>query len=101
MNLDVSIPLGLIINELITNSIKHAFPDSSKGIISINLRTQNKVVFLTVEDNGVGISPDISTEKSGSLGLQLVYTLVDQIDGKIKFESVKPHGTRVSISFLI
>ncbi len=101
LNLDISIPLGLIINELITNSIKHAFPASSKGIISINLRTQNKTVFLTVEDNGIGIAPDISTEKSGSLGLQLVYTLIDQIDGKITFERTAPHGTRVNISFLI
>lgn len=101
LNLDISIPLGLIINELITNSIKHAFPASSKGIISLNLRTQNKTVFLTVEDNGIGINPDISTEKSGTLGLQLVYTLIDQIDGKITFERTEPHGTRVNISFLI
>ncbi|MBK7312140.1 MAG: PAS domain S-box protein [Sphingobacteriaceae bacterium] len=101
LNLDVSIPLGLIINELITNSIKHAFPDSNKGIISINLRTQNKLVFLTVEDSGVGIGAHISTEKSGTLGLQLVYTLVDQIDGKISFERTEPQGTRVNISFLI
>lgn len=101
LNLDTSIPLGLIINELVTNSIKHAFPDTSKGTISINLRTQNKFVFLTVEDNGVGISPNISTEKSGTLGLQLVYTLIDQIDGKISFERLQPHGTCVNISFLI
>ncbi len=101
LNLDISIPLGLIINELITNSIKHAFPNSIKGIISINLRTENKLVFLTVQDNGVGIGPDISTEKSGTLGLQLVYTLIDQIDGKINFERTEPQGTRVNISFLI
>ncbi len=101
LNLDISIPLGLIINELITNSIKHAFPASSKGIISINLRTQNKTVFLTVEDDGIGIGPNISTEKSGTLGLQLVYTLIDQIDGKITFEKASPQGTRVNISFLI
>jgi PAS domain S-box-containing protein len=101
LNLDISIPLGLIINELITNSIKHAFPASSKGIISINLRTQNKTVFLTVEDSGIGIGPNISTEKSGTLGLQLVYTLIDQIDGKIEFVKADPQGTRVNISFLI
>lgn len=101
LNLDTSIPLGLIINELVTNSIKHAFPDTSKGTISISLRTQNKFVFLTVEDNGSGISSEISTEKSGTLGLQLVYTLVDQIDGKISFDSIKPQGTKVNISFLI
>jgi len=101
LNLDTSIPLGLIINELVTNSIKHAFPATSRGKISINLRTQNKFVFLTVEDNGIGISSEISPEKSGTLGLQLVYTLIDQIDGKVSFESLQPHGTKVIISFLI
>jgi PAS domain S-box-containing protein len=101
LNLDISIPLGLIINELVTNSIKHAFPATSKGNITINLKTQNKCVFLTVEDNGVGIDPDMSPENSGSLGLQLVLTLIDQIDGKITFESIRPHGTRVNISFFI
>ncbi len=101
LNLDTSIPLGLIINELVTNSIKHAFPATSRGTISISLRTQNKFVFLTVEDNGVGLSSEISPEKSGTLGLQLVYTLIDQIDGKVSFESLQPHGTKVNISFLM
>ncbi len=101
LNLDVSIPLGLIINELVTNSIKHAFPSTSKGIIAINLKTENKYVFLTVEDNGLGLNADFNPEQSGSLGLQLVYTLVEQIGGKISFESFKPHGTKVNISFKI
>lgn len=101
LNLDTSIPLGLIINELVTNSIKHAFPASSKGKITINLRTQNKFVFLTVEDNGVGMNSGITPENSGTLGLQLVYTLIDQINGKIDFENIKPQGTRVNITFLI
>jgi two-component sensor histidine kinase len=101
LNLDTSIPLGLIINELVTNSIKHAFPASSRGKIAINLRTQNKFVFLTVEDNGVGMDPTITPENSGTLGLQLVYTLIDQINGKIEFENLKPQGTRINITFLI
>ncbi|MBL7918366.1 MAG: sensor histidine kinase [Bacteroidia bacterium] len=98
LNLDVSIPLGLIINELVTNAIKHAFPGARKGIISINLATQNNFVLLTVEDNGIGMQEDLKPENSGTLGLQLVYTLVDQIDGKIKFERLQPNGTRVSIN---
>jgi PAS domain S-box-containing protein len=101
LNLDTSIPLGLIINELVTNSIKHAFPASSRGKIAINLRTQNKFVFLTVKDNGVGMDPTITPENSGTLGLQLVYTLIDQINGKIEFENLKPQGTRINITFLI
>jgi two-component sensor histidine kinase len=99
LNLDTSIPLGLIINELVTNSIKHAFPATSKGNIAINLKTQNKFVILTVEDSGVGIGADISPENSGTLGLQLVYTLIDQINGSISFERLQPQGTRVNIRF--
>lgn len=101
LNLDVSIPLGLIINELVTNAIKHAFPGGKKGFISINLATQNNFVLLTVEDNGVGVQQDLKPENSGTLGLQLVYTLVDQIDGKINFERLKPNGTKVTISILM
>jgi PAS domain S-box-containing protein len=101
LNLDVSIPLGLIINELVTNAIKHAFPSTSKGIISVNLTTEKNLVTLNVQDNGIGIDTEVSPENSNSLGLQLVYTLIDQIDGKITFELLKPHGTRVNISFVI
>jgi PAS domain S-box-containing protein len=101
LNLDVSIPLGLIINELITNAIKHAFPSTSKGVISVNLKTENNLVTLSVQDNGIGIDTEFSPDNSNSLGLQLVHTLIDQIDGKINFELLKPHGTKVNISFLI
>lgn len=101
LNLDVSIPLGLIINELVTNAIKHAFPSTSKGIISVDLKTENNLVTLTVQDNGIGIDTEFNPESSNSLGLQLVHTLIDQIDGKISFELLKPHGTIVNISFVI
>jgi len=63
------------------------------------LTTQNKFVLLTVEDSGIGIGPDISPENSGTLGLQLVYTLIDQINGSVTFERLQPQGTRVSIRF--
>jgi two-component sensor histidine kinase len=99
LSLDSSIPAGLIINELITNAIKHAFPGTRQGIITFNLRCQNNFVFLELKDNGVGFAPGIDFENSHSLGLQLVNTLIEQIEGKLKFKSNKDIGTEVLVTF--
>ena len=99
LNLDASIPAGLIVNELITNAIKHAFPDNKIGIITINLTTQNNIVFLEVKDNGTGFADSIDFKNSPSLGLQLVNTLIDQIDGQLNFESNHNIGTKIIITF--
>ncbi len=99
LSLDNSIPAGLIINELITNAIKHAFPGPAKGTITFNLRCENKLVILELKDNGAGFSPDVSFENSNSLGLQLVNTLIEQIEGELKFKSEKDRGTEVTITF--
>ncbi|PBQ32120.1 hypothetical protein CNR22_10165 [Sphingobacteriaceae bacterium] len=99
LSLDSSIPAGLIINELITNAIKHAFPGEKQGIITFNLRCENNFVFLELKDNGVGFAPGIDFENSHSLGLQLVNTLIEQIEGKLKFKSKKDMGTEVLVTF--
>jgi two-component sensor histidine kinase len=99
LSLDSSIPAGLIINELITNAIKHAFPGAKQGIITFNLRCENNFVFLELKDNGVGFAPEIDFENSHSLGLQLVNTLIEQIDGELKFKSKKDIGTEVLVTF--
>lgn len=99
LSLDSSIPAGLIINELITNAIKHAFPGGRKGIISFNLRCENNLVILELKDNGVGFAQGIDFENSHSLGLQLVNTLTEQIDGEIKFKSETNVGTEVTVTF--
>ncbi|MBA2611860.1 MAG: PAS domain S-box protein [Bacteroidetes bacterium] len=99
LNLDVSIPAGLIVNELITNAIKHAFPDAKKGCINLNLKSENNYIHLEVKDNGVGIPPGIDHNNTNTLGLQLVNTLMDQLDGEIKFKSEKDKGTEVLIKF--
>lgn len=99
LSLDSSIPAGLIINELITNSIKHAFPGDKQGLITFNLRCENNFVFLELKDNGVGFGPGIDFENSHSLGLQLVNTLIEQIEGKLKFKSQKDIGTEVLVTF--
>jgi PAS domain S-box-containing protein len=99
LSLDSSIPAGLIINELVTNAIKHGFPGSRKGVITINLKCENNFVFLELKDNGVGFGPEIDFENSHSLGLQLVNTLIEQIDGKFNFKSEKNIGTEILVTF--
>ncbi len=99
LNLDVSIPAGLIINELITNAIKHAFPGTKKGKVCLNLKSENNNIYLEVTDNGVGIPPGVDYNNTNTLGLQLVNTLIDQLDGEINFKSEKEKGTEVLIKF--
>lgn len=99
LSLDNSIPAGLIINELITNAIKHAFVALPNGIITINLKSENNSVYLEVKDNGMGFNPSIDFKNTNSLGLQLVNTLVDQIGAELTFKSEKGKGTVILITF--
>ena len=98
LNLDVAIPCGLIINELVSNSIKYAFPGNQKGIIYVSLQpddTENLV--LIIKDNGIGIPLAMNTLNSQTLGLQLVNLLVKQLNGKMEIDGTK--GTTVRIVF--
>jgi PAS domain S-box-containing protein len=77
---DQAIPCGLILNELISNSLKHAFADGRQGIIRVSLReTENDCVELAVSDNGVGLPADFRLEQGQTLGLQVVRTLIRQL----------------------
>lgn len=85
--INVAIPCGLIINELVTNALKHAFPNESDGIISLQLHPlADDRVELSVGDNGVGIPEDLSLEQSETLGLQLVQLLALQIHGNLTIQ---------------
>ena len=112
--MDTVVPLGILVNELISNSLKHAFPSINKGKIQIKLykelngehktesgnknRDISSARFtLIVSDNGVGIPEDLDLENPETLGMQLVTTLVDQLDGK--FELKKDAGTEFIIKF--
>ncbi|PCJ27679.1 MAG: hypothetical protein COA97_03415 [Flavobacteriales bacterium] len=97
LDLDLSIPCGLIINELVSNSLKHAFGNNKKGLIKIELFEKNENVILKVGDNGLGLSNEINYKETDSLGLQLVMTLVEQINGKIDLNNKK--GTIFTIIF--
>ena len=99
LNLDLSIPCGLIINEIISNSLKYAFPNNRDGIIFVTLTAKQKKVIIEVGDNGIGLSKKIDIKNSETLGLQLIETLVDQINGKVKLSRNK--GTVFKINFNI
>lgn len=98
--LDIGIPCGLIINELISNSFKYAFKDQQSGKISINLKRQNEQSFrMEVSDSGVGLPKDLDIENTGSLGMKIVTKLVMQIDGTIKYDY--NNGAKFIIDFKI
>lgn len=95
--LDVGIPCGLIINELISNSFKHAFPNKANGEITISLQKHNGCFVMTVKDNGVGICPSFNPEESKSLGMKIVFKLIQQIDGELTYDFSS--GTSYQIRF--
>lgn len=99
MDIDHAIPAGLIINELITNSLKYAFPERRKGIIHIILKTmKDDMVELVIGDNGLGLPRDFDFKNLKTLGLHLVTTLVEtQLHGTIDIN--KDNGTEFIIQF--
>jgi PAS domain S-box-containing protein len=98
IGIDSAIPCGLLINELISNSLKHAFPNNRKGEINISMfqKDINKYL-LRLSDNGVGFPEDIDYKNTKSLGMQLVITLTEQVDGSI--ELIRDQGTTFNIIF--
>lgn len=79
LDLDTAIPLGLLINELLTNAYKHAFVGRTNGEISVQLKQLHKDCFLIVKDNGVGLPPEAEKNNS-SLGMELIHILAEQLD---------------------
>ncbi len=97
LSLDQAIPCGLIANELISNALKYAFLDDENGEIRLSIQEKNGMIEINIADNGIGLPEGFDFENSDSLGLQLVYTLVDQLDATIKVDSSK--GTKYFITF--
>ena len=99
LGVDAAIPCGLILNELMSNALKYAFPKETEtpGLIRIVLKEENGTVQLLVRDNGVGMPPNFDMSKLESLGLQLVQMLSEQIHGQLEFLSEQ--GTCFSVTF--
>jgi len=99
LGLDDAMPCGLIINELVSNSLKYAFPDGRKGNINISFNKINSQSYqLIIQDDGVGIQEHIDFENTTSLGLHLVKLLSKQIEGEVKLE--RENGTKFIIEFI-
>ena len=97
LDIDTAIPLGLILNELISNSLKYAFPNGKKGRLMIKSYLKGIKYSLIVSDDGIGFPKEIDYKKSDSLGLKLIYSLSDQIDAEVKLDTTS--GTRFEITF--
>nr|WP_269851439.1 sensor histidine kinase [Methanosarcina horonobensis] len=103
-DMDIAVLLGIIVNELISNSLKYAFTKSEDGEIRVQLSREKKnnethksLFSLTISDNGKGIPESLELGNVESLGLQLVSILIDQLDGEIKLR--RDHGTEFVITF--
>jgi two-component sensor histidine kinase len=96
LDLNTSIPCGLIINELITNSFKYARTADQPLILEIELKQKDQHTYLRIKDNGPGIPEDVLKE-SNSLGLELIQSLSEQINGEMKITS--RNGFQYELSF--
>ena len=100
LNMETSIPLGLLINEIVSNSLKYAFPENENfenPKLVIELKKEKNDYILMIMDNGIGIHDKLDLEKSESLGMQLINSLTEQVDGKLKLDT--SHGTKFTIKF--
>ena len=88
LDLDQAIPCGLIMNELVSNAFKYAFKGRNNGTLIIQVKMNGDQISLCVEDDGIGMDSDFRPEDSDSLGIYLVYALVEQLDAKIDFQSI-------------
>ncbi|MFZ1289618.1 MAG: histidine kinase dimerization/phosphoacceptor domain -containing protein [Melioribacteraceae bacterium] len=98
LNVDTAVPCGLIINELISNSLKHGFDNDANGEIRVDMgHNENNKLILKISDNGKGIPSNLKIEESDSLGLRLVNNLTIQLNGKVEFYN--KNGTTVKLVF--
>lgn len=97
LSIDAGVICGLILNELLTNSLKYAFPDQRSGCITLTLQQDQTQTRLQVQDDGIGIPADFDWAETDSLGLQLVSTLTEQLEGTIELDRIA--GTTFTIVF--
>lgn len=96
-DMDHLLPVGLIINELISNALKHGLVSISDPKIALTVSSDDDFISIAVHDNGIGMNSNIDLNQSSTLGLQLVKSLTEQIDGKIEF--VHQNGLKVILHF--
>jgi two-component sensor histidine kinase len=102
LDMDVAVPCGLVINELLTNALKHAFPEGRAGSITVSLhRRRDGALALRVADDGIGLPPNVDPVNPGSLGLRIVNILCAQVRGVLETErgTADGRGTTFSLVF--
>ena len=98
LGIDTAIPCALVVNELVSNALKYAFPNGGSGKVGIAMRaTEERRFTLMVSDNGVGLPADLDWRNTESLGMQLVSTLTNQLDATVELDG--NNGTRFNITF--
>ncbi len=98
-DINFAIPFSLILNELVSNAFKHAFPQNGRGSIEVKLQTNpQKQMMLTVSDNGVGLPEDLDIHNTKSMGMQLISALAVQLHAKMNVN--KTDGTAFELTFL-
>jgi len=95
--IDIAMPCGLIVNELVSNALRHALPGTGTGRIRVTLRQEDGEITLAVRDNGIGLPSGLDAGNTGTLGLQLVRTLTKQLKGSISINETK--GTEFQVRF--
>jgi PAS domain S-box-containing protein len=101
LGIDRAVPCGLILNELVSNALKHAFPDGRQGRVRIVLRANDGQMMLLVKDDGIGFPEGLDYQSTPSLGLQLVNSLVSQLDGTVELSEKGGTSFRIKLAVLI
>jgi two-component sensor histidine kinase len=99
LNAGIAVPLGLILNEAITNIFKYAFTGTQHGLVEITLHVEDEMIAFAVKDNGAGLPPDFDIDTNGSLGFELIKVLSTQLDGTLKIEN--RNGVQIYLDFQI
>lgn len=97
LNINQAIPCALLINEVVSNSLKHAFPNSNSGKIDVQLEEKDNTIYLDIADDGVGLGDNFDPKNPATLGFTLINKLIAQLDGDLTIES--QNGTSFHISF--
>jgi two-component sensor histidine kinase len=98
LDMDTAMPCGLLVNEIVSNAYKYAFPGHVTGKITVSLKRSNGKTTLGINDNGIGLPEGFDFDKSESLGMQLIQALTNQLDGELALN--RENGTSFEVSFL-
>ena len=100
LGMEQAVPCGLMVSELVSNALKHAFPEGRMGAITVQLGPEPEgMLRLEVSDTGVGLPPDFESRRGKSLGIQLVFNLARQLRGTVEVQPAPSPGARVAIRF--